>query len=312
MNLPDFRNNNGLNRLRELMGAQYIPDIKRKLIEGITINRPDEVIVDSDGTLLYKRQHVVLYIRNAKSYFDIRKKLPKYHVVNCKVVNSNRKRYHNYGKYEEGVGRPVTGEFILNMSGNPKIEKLETHKLIVCEFCLEKLELKSYINGEAEFVIEPNEFPLSDWFNAIDDGYEPLTIDIIRTDGKYYIAAWRFLSWLCRKNANWTCQNKACNIDLGTERSDRRFLHAHHIKGTRYNKLEDLIVLCIRCHSKQEGGKHSQLTTTSEYQEFIRKYGDIPQTLNQTELQNWPPTAVQKDNAFSFSQGNTTDEDIPF
>lgn len=36
------------------------------------------------------------------------------------------------------------------------------------------------------------------------------------------------------------------------------------------------------------------------------------QALNQTELQNWPSTAVQKDNAFSFSQGNTTDKDIPF
>ncbi len=309
MNLPDFRNHDELNRLRELMGAPYIPDIKEKLIEGITIKRPDEVRVDSDGTLLYKSQRVVRYIRNAKSYLDTRGKLPKYHIVDCKVVNSNRKRYNDYRKQEEAVGRPAIGEFILNMSGDPKIEKLEKHKLIVCEFCLEKLELKSYINGKAEFVIEPDEFPLSDWFDAIEDGYEP--IDRITTNGSNYIAAWKFLSWLRRKNDNWTCQKPECRIDLGTERSDRRFLHAHHTKGTQYNKLEDLIALCIHCHSKQEGEKHSQLRTTSNYQEFMKKYGDSIRSRNPKNLPSRQSTAVQEYNTFPFPQDNTTDDDIP-
>ena len=254
------------------MGAQYIPDIKKKLTDGITLDRDDEVKVDTDGTLLYKRQNVALYIRNAKSYLDTQKKLPKYHVVDCKIVNSNRRRYNKYSKPQEGVGRPITGKFILNLSGNSKIEKLETHELIVCEYCLQKLELKSYINGRREFVIEPNDFPLSDWFDAIDDGYEPLPIDRIKSEGNYYIAAWRFLSWLCRKNANWECQQ--CTIALGTERYDRRFLHAHHIRGTRYNRLEDLIALCIGCHAKQDGKKHEELESSDMYKEFMDKYGD--------------------------------------
>ena len=311
MNLPDFRNHDELNRLRELMGAPYIPDIKEKLIEGITIKRPDEVRVDSDGTLLYKNQHVVLYIRNARYYIDRYSKFPKYHLVDCEKVNlKNIGKNNKYKDHREGVGKPVTDDFILNLSDNPKLEKLETHKLIVCEFCLEKLELKTKINGKTEFVIEPNEFPLSDWFDAIEDGYEPLPIDRITTNGSYYIAAWKFLSWLRRKNDNWTCQK--CRIHLGTERSDRRFLHAHHIKGPRYNKLEDLISLCIHCHSKQEGVGHSQLTTSSNYQEFMKKYGDSIKSRNQKNLPGRQSTTVQEDYTFSFPQDNTTDDDIPF
>ncbi len=254
MNLPDFKNHNGLNKLRELMGAQYIPDIKKELIEGITLDRPDEVIVGSDGTLLYKRQHVVLYIRDWIGENDWN----KYHIVNCKWIQE----MHGKGKYSRYVSaKPKNGQFSVNRPNHPESELLN---LSICQFCLEKLELRN--------VFKPNEFPLSDWFDAIEDGYEPLPIDRIKFEGNYYIAAWKFLSWVCRKNANWECQQ--CTIVLGTERYDRRFLHAHHTRGTRYNRLEDLIALCIGCHTKQDGEKHEKLKNYDEYNEFMDKYGD--------------------------------------
>lgn len=310
MNLPDFRNHNELNKLRELMRAQYIPDIKRKLIEGISLVRKDEVRVDVDGTFLYKRQNVVLYIQNAKYYIDKWNKFPKYHIVDCETLNLKGRQQYSHHYLREGVGRPEIGLFTLNLSDNPQQEELKKEKLEVCENCLEKLELKYKSNGENYFVFEPDVFPLSDWFDAIDDGYEPLPIDRIRSDGSYYIAAWRFLSWLCRKNAHWKCQG--CGIELGHERSDRRFLHAHHTKGTRYNKLEDLIALCIHCHSKQERVGHSQLTSSTDYQEFMKKYEDNIQTRNQKNLQGQQSTAGQEYNTFSLSQDDTTDEDLPF
>ncbi len=277
MNLPDFRNHKGLNRLRELMGAQYIPDIKRKLIEGISLVRKDEVRVDVDGTLLYKRQNVVLYIRNAKYYFDMWNKFPKYHIVDCATLNLKGRQQYSHHNLREGVGRPEIGLFTLNLSDNHKLEELKTERLEVCENCLEKLELKYKSNGENYFVFEPDVFPLSDWFDAIDDGYgyEVRSIDRIETAGSYYIAAWRFLSWLCRKNAHWKCQE--CGIEL-RKPPDRKFLHAHHTKGTRYNHPEDLIALCIRCHSRQPGEGHKQLKTYPEYQEFMKKYGNVQQT----------------------------------
>ena len=279
MNLPDFRNHNGLNRLRELMRAPYIPDIKEKLIEGITITRSDEVRVDTDGTLLYKGQHVVRYIRD----WIGEENWNKYHIVNCKWIQE-MKRKGRYSRYVNA--KPENGQFLVNRPNHIGSELLN---LSICQRCLKKVELNE--------VYKPNEFPLSDWFDAIDDGYEPLPIDRIRSDGSYYIAAWRFLSWLCRKNAHWKCQG--CGIELGHERSDRRFLHAHHTKGTRYNKLEDLIALCIHCHSKQEGVGHSQLTSSTDYQEFMKKYGDNIQARNQKNLQDQQSTAGQEYNTFA-------------
>lgn len=256
MKLPDFRNHEELNKLRELMGAQYIPDIEKKLIDGITIKQ-GEVKPDSDGTLLYRREHVVLYIRDWYGENDWN----RYHIVNCKWIQEMQRE----GRYSRYVcAKPKNGQFSVNRPNHPESELLN---LSICKFCLEKLELRN--------IFKPNEFPLSDWFDAIDDGYEPRSIepiDRIKSEENYYIAAWRFLSWLCRKNANWECQQ--CTIALGTERYDRRFLHAHHIRGTRYNRLEDLIALCIGCHAEQDGEKHENLKSSDVYKEFMDKYGD--------------------------------------
>ena len=283
MKLPDFRNHEELNKLRELMGAQYIPDIIEKLIEGITIKQ-GEVIPDSDGTLLYRREHVVLYIRDWRSedYWC------KYHIVNCKWIQEMQRK----GRYSRYVcAKPKNGQFSVNRPNHAESELLN---LSICQFCLEKLELRN--------VFKPNEFPLTDWFDAIDDGYEPLPIDRIESKGNYYIAAWRFLSWLCRKNANWQCQQ--CTIDLGAARYDRRFLHAHHIRGTRYNRLEDLIALCIGCHAKQGGKKHEELESSDMYKEFMDKYGD-----------KWRELSAQADRAGNnqFQPSDLDDQhSIPF
>ena len=257
MNLPDFRNHKGLNKLRELMGAQYIPEIKRKLIEGITINKTDEIRPDVDGTLLYRREHIVLYIRDWYGEHD----WTKYHIVNCKWIQEMQRK----GKYSRYVcAKPMNGQFPVN---RPNHKESELLNLNICQYCLEKVELRD--------VYRPNEFPLSDWFDAFDDGYEVCSIDRIETTGSYYIAAWKFLSWLCRKNAYWKCQE--CGIEL-RKTADRKFLHAHHTKGTRYNHPQDLIALCIRCHSRQPGEGHKQLKTYPEYQEFMKKHGDVQQT----------------------------------
>ena len=267
------------------MGAQYIPDINEKLIEGITIIKPDEVKPDNDGTLLYRRERVVLYIRDWRSENDWN----KYHIVNCKHIQDMQRK----GEYSRYVcAKPKNGQFSVNRPNHAESELLN---LSICLLCLRKLELSNVFK-------KLKEFPLSDWFDAIDDGYEPQSIDRIKSEGNYYIAAWRFLSWLCRKNANWQCQQ--CSIDLGTERHDRRFLHAHHIRGTRYNKLKDLIALCIGCHAKQVGEKHEKLKSYDEYKEFMEKYGD-----------KWRKLSAQADN-FRDNQFQPIDLDneqsIPF
>ena len=62
---------------------------------------------------------------------------------------------------------------------------------------------------------------------------------------------------------------KNAGMDL---KLDRKFLHAHHLRGTRYNQSEDLRALCIGCHAEQP--RH-QMKGLPYYLEFIKKYGHI-------------------------------------
>ena len=262
MKLPkDFPN---LDALLKRIGVPFQPFVGPEIIsrlgtKGVVVGN-DEVKPASNGTLEYQGRKVILYIR------DVKGSLPKYHVVNCSTLVSMQSR----GKHKRYVvTRRTDGEFILNFADNLSRENPETHRLDICKNCLwGKLKLRN--------VYDPDKFPLLDWFNAIDPGYQPPPIDTLygpRTTPvtgpvSNYPPDWNLRSLQCRERAKWKC--KECGIDL---KHDRKFLHAHHLIGTRYNRPEDLIALCIGCHAKQFGGGHQSLTHLPEYQEFMEKYG---------------------------------------
>ena len=58
---------------------------------------------------------------------------------------------------------------------------------------------------------------------------------------------WNVLSKECRERDGWKC--KRCSIDLKSNQ-DQNLLHAHHVLGTKHNTLEDLVSLCIACHTE--------------------------------------------------------------
>ncbi len=237
------------------------PKLDRDLEKGKIVGG-DEVEVASNGTLEYKGRKVVLYIR------DMKGGLPKYHVVDCRTLKMMR----SAGRYKRYVvTRRTDGEFLLNFSDNLQRAEPKTHRLHICKNCL-WLEL----NMKYRYTVDA--FPLVDWFNAIDPGYEPPPIDglygpittPITGSPSNYPPDWHLRSLQCRERANWQCEK--CRIDLRL-RPQRRFLHAHHIRGTGYNNPEDLIALCIRCHAEQPG--HSHMRNLRDYQEFTEKYGHL-------------------------------------
>ena len=83
----------------------------------------------------------------------------------------------------------------------------------------------------------------------------------------YQAKWWREHSEWYRNEKDWTCEE--CQICL---ESDPQYLHTHHIRGTQYNDPEDLMALCIACHSG-ESGDHRRLKQEPDYQAFMRKYG---------------------------------------
>lgn len=252
MNLPtEFPE---LDVLLEKMKAQCEPEIDMRLrVIGVNITQENFKIVDEIPTVHNKK--VVLYISEPRNYHIFRE-LPKYHIRNCEKIKE-MKRNEEYHKYTASTR--MDGKFFLKLSTN---SELSLEKLVLCKYCLNELRFQY---GLSVFDSEPENFHLEDWF-------EPFF---------YSSEDWKVRSQTCRESANWICQD--CNINL---ESDRFLLHTHHKWGTRYNDPDDLIALCIRCHSQQPGGGHSILTTYPEYQEFMKKYGDKPQDLNQAEHQN--------------------------
>ena len=149
-----------LDDLRKRMGVPFQPFVGTEIEKlmtgpGITVGS-DDVEVAFDGTLEYQGRKVVLYIR------DVRGHLPKYHVVDCHTLSDMRSK----GKYKRYVvTRRTDGEFLLNFADNLLRDEPETHRLDICKNCLRKLNMR--------YLYAPNAFPLADWFNAIDPGYEP-------------------------------------------------------------------------------------------------------------------------------------------
>lgn len=77
---------------------------------------------------------------------------------------------------------------------------------------------------------------------------------------------WKELSHWYRNQQNWICEE--CSINL---REKPHFLHTHHKRGRRYNSPQDLMALCIECHSNQTKPKdHSYLKKDREYFYFLR------------------------------------------
>ena len=250
-----------LDDLREQMGVPFQPFVPPKIEELITstglIVEPDDIIVAPNGTLEYQGRKVVLYIR------DVWGSLPKYHAVDCQTLQGMR----SAGRYKRYVvTRRTDGEFILNFADNLSRENPETYRLDICKHCLwQELKLK--------YVYTPDAFPLADWFNAIGPSYQPPPIDTIygpKTTPvtgpiSNYPPDWNLRSLQCREKAGWKCEE--CSIDLGI---NRKFLHAHHLRGTRYNQPEDIRALCIGCHAEQP--RH-QMKNLPDYLEFMDQYG---------------------------------------
>ena len=260
MNLPDFRNHDGLNELRSQMGAPFRPfepDIQ--ISPDVIIDGFDSIVIASDGTLEYKNEKIILYIRDPKG------SEPRYHIVNCRTLRTMRSagRYTRYV-----VTRRTDGRFILNYPpGNLDLDKPETYPLDICTNCRWH-ELKYNCASYA--------FPLSSWFEAVGNNYEPPPRDNLygpqvspeTAPPSNYPPNWKLLSLECRKSAQWKCNE--CGIDLKLQ---RRFLHAHHKFGIRHSRPTDLRALCIGCHAEQL--IHGRMKSLPDYLEFMDKYGPI-------------------------------------
>ena len=276
--LPDFLKVEGLNRLRNLMGATIIEPIADLRIDVLTIEQilrttgqevnVSDVEFASDGTLLFQGRRVILYIRDVAAYQQ-RITLPKFHLANCSKLQEMWERNRS-ARYV--VATRHDGLFRLNITFDGQTWDKQERALDVCKICLGKLDWEHYSaqsNGGKRSVFE--RFSLIDFFKLYPISpitYDPIHSDLTAALNKYS-DNFSEISQRYRASVNWVCEG--CKSDLSSYKL-RMFLHVHHVDGIKSNNLlANLRALCIKCHASQDGHDHMRhMKDLAEYQGIVQ------------------------------------------
>jgi hypothetical protein len=289
MKLPDFTEDVELLALLRSMGASpraYVAPAPSGQLSGDEINRLaregieiplDEVRILEDGTLAYKNQRVVLYIRDQKQYHrSDDDALPKFHVSNCDKLREMRAN-NRYDRYV--VSTRETGQFQINRrSFNATRYKQSEESLAVCQFCLSFLDWRQFKRARKNALTRRevvSNFSLKEYFDEY--GRTLFSKLPMHTDETAplndYTPDFRIVADRLKAARKFRCDN--CGIDLS---KFKRYLHAHHKNGLQYDNTEsNIAILCIEDHARQYA--HPHVKYMDAYKEFIalRASGKIAQ-----------------------------------
>ena len=276
MKLPDFSENNGLNVLRQQMGAELISWRSGGDWDPIDIEldgdgkeiRPEEIEYNPDGTLGYKGRKVVVYIRDQDqyvldSYESIDPEhLRKFHVANCPTL-SKMKKQGRYDRYVVATRRD--GKFTVNfLNGGKLMKKGVECRLYVCKHCLKTLNYQNYRNSRRTQQDEIREsFDLNEFFEAYDSQItrEPTNTDITAPVNKYS-SDWEQISRQYREKVEWECEECSANL-----KEKKELLHVHHINFQKSDdREENLRALCLCCHAEMP--QHQHMKSLPEYNQY--------------------------------------------
>lgn len=276
MKLIDFREFDLLNRLRQVMGAQYydlevilsFENLDQELIaqlekDGLDVNL-DEIKVKSDQTLTHKNRRVILYIRDCNYYDKDCNQKPVYHIANCRtyqgMVNKNRKDRYVIATRDDGL-------FVINRIVDNQIISTQEERLRICKNCLMCLNWKKYktlTSEQRDKIVQ--DFSLQDFFHCYPK-------NLLNSRGhsrdkiavkNLYPANWDEITKRHKKDAHYRCSK--CKINLSR---NQKFLDLHHCDGNKSNNIpSNLQVLCVECHSKI----HPHMKNNPRLLEFKRSF----------------------------------------
>ncbi|PXY02426.1 hypothetical protein DF185_07190 [Marinifilum breve] len=266
---------NTLDALRKVMGAKLLKltDVQieqtafeiLKSDDGAEVDFFEDVDVNDDGTILHKEtgKPVLLYIREPFSH------TPKYHIAGCSTLRS----YVDNGRIERYVAayrdkdNPST-RFKLNLLQDDYSRKTYWKELDVCKNCLRELNYKGYNYYKSKREEIFNNFNIADFFESYDTTRHGVNPKREENDFNQdeYPPNWKFISNRYKRNINFHCEK--CKINLS---DNTKYLHLHHKNGYKKDcSDENLIGLCIKCHSEEP--QHHHLKNTSDYNSFILLY----------------------------------------
>ena len=218
-------------------------ELRRELQQGKEIGSLDE-IESRGGLLTYKGEQVVLYIKDTRQDKYTLLRYPedarRFHVGECQTIKDMRSK----GRFERYVvATRQDGLFLVEAID---LDKAFEARLLVCKNCLSQLNWKGYANSRAVKVWE--EFSLQDFFAEFTTFFSsrPRYTDRTAPPGGY-ARGWPRLANRLKRARGWRCAE--CGVNLSDYQS---LLHGHHKNGvTSDNRPENIVVLCLLCHSEQ-------------------------------------------------------------
>ena len=181
---------------------------------------------------------ITVYEKNASSSFlfwyknrpNPRYGLPKYHVLKCRTMKS-------YGGFVAANSMPVS----ITLRNGTTSESLN-----LCKNCqslvFKQGFFKTYLGKDKQ------------WHDVVLTLVEKLPPDqqVFSSDG--YLSNWSQVSEAYRQSVDWCCENPVCRVDL-SDPAHRKYLHTHHLRGTKRNSRQDLEALCLLCHAMEHPEK---------------------------------------------------------
>jgi len=227
-----------------------IEDVEIRLTEGIEV-KLEEVEVNAGGLLAFQGHQVVLYIPDQGRYIE--KVLQdasdgkKVHVTDCTAL----KRMRQAGRFERyAVRNGLSPAFkVHGVAADGRVIEGVEAELLVCRYCLTKLNYKGYqISSSEQRTRIVRDFSLEEFFSRYSSYFSRLPRDAAeKLRANVYSPDWAERSNQVREQAGWQC--KKCRVNL---KEHKNLLHVHHRNGNRQDNCRDnLIALCVDCHSKQ-------------------------------------------------------------
>ena len=234
-------------------------ELRQELQQGKEISDLGEV-ESRDGLLIHKDEQIVLYIKDTRqnkyTLLHYPEEAKRFHVAECHTIREMRWK----GRFDRYV---VTtrqdGKFLVEAIDSD--EEFEA-PLRVCKNCLTHLDWKGYARSRSDKLWRG--FSLQDFFAEFTTFFssKPRYTDRTAPPGGY-TRNWPRLADAIKRKRGWRCDE--CGVNLSKHRS---LLHGHHKNGvTSNNRLENIAVLCLLCHSEQP--YHGRVKASDAQRELI-------------------------------------------
>ncbi len=243
--------------------AEFEPlDIELGIGKDIDIGELDE----SSHLLSYKGRQVLLYIKDHTGKMDAALADPargnRFHISHCKTLE-DMKMKNRFQRYV--ATNRLDGMFSIEEAGRwGQDSRTQDTKLMVCKYCLEKLNYKNSSDYKARQQVF-NSFSLMEFFSCYSTCFKYMPKGLNDTASIGYTSDWPKISRRVREDAGYICGQ--CKIDLT---GHKNLCDVHHVNGVKSdNHPSNLRVLCKDCHRKQPF--HFGVYLSSKDMDVIRK-----------------------------------------